>query len=227
MVWMRAIVFRISRVRAVAVSLPTASWKRRSRHSSCNSRILIFELLDGQRAQLGGFTPTTSRASTSATAPAAAHAGRAPARQSGRPSASFIAARASASAARSFGTPAISKRNAPRLDDRHPELRVPLPRPHPRLGRLLRHRLVGKIRIQTLPPRFRLLVIAAPGRLDLAAADPGRLQCLEPNSPKAIAAPCALPSSGPHHLAVLSSASASTSCAPLRSGAIAFGSAIR
>src|SRR5215471_7985007 len=70
--------------------------------------------------------------------------------------------------------------DAPGLDHRDPELRVAFALAHPRLGRLLGHRLVGKDADEDLAAP-----LDAPGqrharRLDLAVGHPARLEGLEP-----------------------------------------------
>src|SRR5690606_17332335 len=70
------------------------------------------------------------------------------------------------------------------LDDRDPVLRVPLPLPHSRLGRLLRDRLVGEDTDPDLPATADVTRHRDTGRLDLAVRDPPRLGRLEPVVPE-------------------------------------------
>src|SRR5260370_27496073 len=71
-----------------------------------------------------------------------------------------------------------------RLDHRDPELRVALALAHPRLGRLLGHRLVWKDADADPSPTLYAPGPRHPGRLDLAVGYPARLERLEPALPQ-------------------------------------------
>src|SRR5213594_2140262 len=64
--------------------------------------------------------------------------------------------------------------DASRLDHGDPELRVALALAHPRLRRLLRHRLVGENTDEDLPPALHAAGEGDTGRLDLAIGHPSR-----------------------------------------------------
>src|SRR3712207_6730173 len=67
---------------------------------------------------------------------------------------------------------------------RSPPLRRPLPLPHPRLGRLLRDRLVGEDPDPDLAAALDVPRERHARRLDLPVADPPRLERLQPVVPE-------------------------------------------
>ena len=106
----------------------------------------------------------------------------------------FIAARRSASSAWPACHAGYLEHHPPRLDDGNPVLRVALAGTHPRLGRLLRHRLVREDANPDLAAALQVVGDRAPGGLDLAAADPCRLRRLQRELAKGDLDPrCALP----------------------------------
>src|SRR5213083_1770210 len=70
--------------------------------------------------------------------------------------------------------------DTPGLDHRDPVFRRTLPRAHPRLGRLLRHRLVREDVDPDLAATADLARHRDSGGLDLAVGDPPRLERLQP-----------------------------------------------
>src|SRR5262245_11434776 len=91
-------------------------------------------------------------------------------------------------------------KNAARLDDGDPVLRVALPLTHSSFCRFLRNRLVGENSRPNLTTTLHTASDRNTSSLNLPAGDPTRLQCLEPELAKGnLTAPIGLASHAPFH----------------------------